>query len=185
MEISVTIRFPLPRDSNAVVGKLEVRARQLHLWHVTALRTFASMWACSGFTPVEYLCRPKAVKFPCAACACALGFFPWVARHRFLELRARLGVSGYVPNIARKNEHSMVFFNSCAPCLSPCRYSCDPACSGHVRTGIRVSRTDSADGMEQLEQIWMQRKRQTHSRNRRRRGQQWHAGGRLSVCEHR
>ena len=34
MEISVTIRFP--RDSNAVVGKLEVRARQLHLWHVTA-----------------------------------------------------------------------------------------------------------------------------------------------------
>ncbi len=36
MEISVTIRFPLPRDSNAVVSKLEVRARQLHLWHVTA-----------------------------------------------------------------------------------------------------------------------------------------------------
>src|SRR5437879_5469576 len=36
MATSVRIRFPLPRDSNAVVGKLEVRARQLHLWHVTA-----------------------------------------------------------------------------------------------------------------------------------------------------
>src|SRR5260370_41805279 len=48
MEISVTIRFPLPRATRArypqpktprlcgPIGKLEGRARQLHLWHVTA-----------------------------------------------------------------------------------------------------------------------------------------------------
>src|SRR5882762_10368446 len=103
----------------------------------------------------------------------------------FLALRARLRASGYVPNIARKNEHSMVFLNSCAPCLSPRRYFCGAPCSSDLRTDIGVPRPDSADGMEQLEQVWLQRKRQTHSRNGRRRSQQWHASGRLSVCEHR
>ena len=56
---------------------------------------------------------------------------------------------------ARENEFSIAsscFHSSCLPIR---RYFFDLTSPGHVRTNIHVSRTDSADGMEQLEQVWV------------------------------